>query len=51
MVDGELNFITKLDKTGFTKGTKAIGNGLGDLKSKLKSLAMVAAAAFSVKIM
>lgn len=51
MVDGELNFITKLDKTGFTKGTKAIGNGLGDLKSKLKSLAKVAAAAFSVKIM
>ena len=50
MVDGELNFITKLDKTGFDKGTKAINNGLGNLKSQLKSLAKVAAAAFSVKM-
>lgn len=50
MVDGELNFITKLDKTGFDKGKKAIGNGLDSLKSSLKSFAKVAAAAFSVKM-
>ena len=50
MIDGELNFITKLDRSGFDKGTKAIGNGLGSLKSSLKSLAKVAAAAFSVKL-
>ncbi|MCR5479790.1 MAG: hypothetical protein K6F27_08020, partial [Ruminococcus sp.] len=49
MVDGELNFITKLDKTGFEKGKSAINNGIGNLKSSLKSLAKVAAAAFSVK--
>lgn len=50
MVDGELNFITKVDKTGFEKGKKAIGNGLDSLKSSLKSFAKVAAAAFSVKM-
>ena len=50
MVDGELNFITKLDKTGFEKGTKAVGNSLGNIKSSLKSLAKIAAAAFSVKM-
>lgn len=50
MVDGELNFITKLDKTGFEKGKSAINNGIGNLKSSLKSLAKVAAAAFSVKM-
>lgn len=50
MVDGELNFITKLDKTGFDKGTKSINNGLGNLKTSLKSFAKVAAAAFSVKM-
>lgn len=50
MVDGELNFITKIDRTGFDKGKKAIGNGLSSLKSSLKSLAKVAAAAFSVKM-
>lgn len=49
VVDGELNFITKLDKAGFEKGKKAIGNGLDSLKSSLKSLAKVAVAAFSVK--
>ncbi len=50
MVDGELNFITKLDKTGFEKGKSAINNGIGNLKSSLKSLAKVAAVAFSVKM-
>ena len=50
VVDGELNFITKLDRTGFDRGTKAINNGLGNLKSSLKSLAKIAAAAFSVKM-
>ena len=45
VVDGELNFITKLDRTGFDRGTKAINNGLGNLKSSLKSLAKIAAAA------
>lgn len=50
MVDGELIFNTKIDESGFEKGTKAIGNGLGNLKGQLKSLAKVAAAAFSVKM-
>jgi hypothetical protein len=51
VVEGELIFNTKIDESGFEKGTKAIGNGLGNLKGQLKSLAKVAAAAFSVKIM
>ena len=49
MVDGELNFITKLDKSGFDKGVKGIDSSLKGLSSTLKSLAKVAAAAFSVK--
>lgn len=49
MVDGELNFITKLDKSGFDKGVKGIDSSINSLKSSFKSLAKVAAAAFSVK--
>lgn len=49
MVDGELIFNTKIDESGFEKGTKSISNNLGNLKSLLKSLAKVAVAAFSVK--
>ena len=49
MVDGELNFITKLDRSGFDKGVKGIDSSINSLKSSFKSLAKVAAAAFSVK--
>lgn len=49
MIDGELNFITKVDKSGFDKGVKGIDSSLKGLSSTLKSLAKVAAAAFSVK--
>ena len=48
-VDGSLNFDTRIDTTGFDKGTKAISNGLGSLKSSLTKLGTAVAAAFSVR--
>lgn len=47
--DGHLNFDTKVNKSGFKKGIDGIGDLVDNLEGKLKSLAKVAAAAFSVK--
>lgn len=49
MVDGSLNFDTKIDTSGFNKGTKQLSNSLGGIKSSLGKIAAAAAAAFSVK--
>lgn len=49
MVDGYLNFNTKINTKGFDKGKKEISNGIGSLKSSLKGLAVAVAAAFSIK--
>lgn len=48
MADGYLNFNTKIDESGFNKGTKDITNSLGNLKGMLGKIAVAAAAAFSV---
>lgn len=42
--DGSLNFNTKIDQTGFEKGTRNISSGINKLKGSLKSLAKTAAA-------
>lgn len=47
--DGYLNFDTKINTKGFNKGLGDIGSSIGSLKSMLKSLAVTAAAAFSVR--
>ena len=43
--DGSLNFNTKIDQSGFEKGTRTISNGISKLKGSLKSLAKTAASA------
>ena len=48
-VDGHLNFDTKVNTSGFNKGTKNITSSLGGLKTMLGKVAIAAAAAFSVK--
>lgn len=47
--DGHLNFDTKINTSGFKKGTAKLGDQLGTLKSQLKGIAAAAAAAFSIK--
>lgn len=47
--DGHLNFDTKINTSGFKKGTAKLGDQLGALKSQLKGVAAAAAAAFSIK--
>lgn len=49
MADGCLNFDTNINKEGFEKGLKSFSDMVGDIKPKLKSLAMAVTAAFSVK--
>lgn len=49
MADGYLNFDTKINEKGFTKGVGNIGNGLKKLKSQLIGVAAAVGAAFSVK--
>lgn len=49
MADGCLNFDTNINSEGFEKGLKSLSNMVGDIKPKLKSLAMAVTAAFSVK--
>lgn len=49
MADGCLNFDTNINKEGFEKGLKSLSDMVGDIKPKLKSLAMALTAAFSVK--
>lgn len=45
-VDGHLNFDTKVDTSGFRKGTKSISGGLKSLGTKFATFAKVGAAAF-----
>lgn len=49
MADGCLNFDTNINSEGFEKGLKSLSGMVGDIKPKLKSLAMAVTAAFSVK--
>lgn len=49
MADGCLNFDTNINKEGFEKGLKSLSDMVGDIKPKLKSLAMAVTAAFSAK--
>lgn len=49
MADGCLNFDTNINSEGFEKGLKSLSDMVGDIKPKLKSLAMALTAAFSVK--
>lgn len=42
--DGSLIFNTKIDQSGFDKGTRIMSNGVNKLKGSLKSLAKTAAA-------
>lgn len=49
MADGCLNFDTNINSDGFEKGLKSLSDMVGDIKPKLKSLAMAVTAAFSVK--
>lgn len=49
MADGCLNFDTNINSEGFEKGLKSFSDMVGDIKPKLKSLAMAVTAAFSVK--
>lgn len=42
--DGSLIFNTKIDQSGFEKGTKTISSGVNKIKGSLKSLAKTAAA-------
>lgn len=51
MVDGHLNFETKLTTTGFTNGIKTIEKAAGGLKSTMIKLGGAIAAAFSTKEM
>lgn len=50
MADGHLIFDTKIDQTGFVKGTRQVVSNVNTVKTSLKSLAKVAAAAFSVRM-
>lgn len=50
MVDGSLFFETSVDTKGFEKGTRQVDNCISGISKSLKSLAKVAAAAFSVKM-
>lgn len=47
-VDGSLNFDTKIDQSGFSKGVQSLRNGIGKLTSSMKSLAGAAASAFGI---
>lgn len=47
-VDGYLNFDTKIDTTGFNKGTKSISSGIAGIKSSLLKLGAAVGVAFSV---
>ena len=47
-VDGYLNFDTKIDTTGFNKGTKSISSGIAGLKGSLLKLGAAVGVAFSV---
>lgn len=49
MADRCLNFDTNINSEGFKKGLKSLSDMVGDIKPKLKSLAMAVTAAFSVK--
>ena len=49
MVDGYLNFDTRIDTKGFEKGLGNVQNGLKSIKSILGQLSTAALAAFSVK--
>lgn len=49
MADGKVRIETKLDNEGFEKGVNEISGSLGGLKGSLKSIAGLAAGAFSVK--
>lgn len=49
MADGCLNFDTNINKEGFEKGLKSLSDMVGDIKPKLKNLAMAVTAVFSVK--
>lgn len=49
MADGCLNFDTNINSEGFEKGLKSLSDMVGDIKPKLKSLAMAVTATFSVK--
>lgn len=49
MADGCLNFDTNINSEGFEKGLKSLSDMVGDIKPKLKSLAMAVTAVFSVK--
>ena len=49
MVDGYLNFDTRIDTKGFEKGLGNVQNGLKSIKSILGQLATAALAAFSIK--
>lgn len=49
MADGCLNFDTNINSEGFEKGLKSLSDMVGDIKPKLKNLAMAVTAAFSVK--
>lgn len=51
MVDGHLNFDTKINDTGFNKGVKGLGKGLDSIKGRLVSIAGLMATAFSGKEM
>lgn len=49
MVDGYLNFDTKINTSGFTNGVGKLEGKLDGLKSKLKSLAVTVGTVFGVK--
>ena len=49
MVDGHLNFDTKIDQKSFTKGVKSLGSGLDSLKSKMLGIGAVIGTVFSVQ--
>lgn len=49
MADGCLNFDTNINSEGFENGLKSLSDMVGNIKPKLKSLAMAVTAAFSVK--
>lgn len=49
MADGCLNFDTNINSEGFEKGLKSLSDMVGDIKPKLKNLAMAVTAVFSVK--
>ena len=48
MVDGHLNFDTKIDQKGFIKGVNSLGAGLNNIKSKLLGIGAIVGTAFSV---